>query len=191
MRKFIGTLVIIAAICFLFKLLTNVPAYEPPEKVSTTLGYRCPARGQSLTEEQIMWMQAALNRCIEAEGLEAEPLEVDGSFGPASRAATAAFQQATGLEAEGELNAATIETMINVLDDGLVGFGKDEAPKVTWTLEAGDDSMRLMKNPGPDGAELTVDYNTSQTSNSRSTTITVTDEQGKSRSLTLTTDTNP
>ena len=179
---------LIVAFIFAFCKMKDISApLSAPSKVSTTLGYSCPARGQSLTEEQIKWMQAALNRCIAAEGLVAEPLEVDGHFGPASRKTTAAFQRAAGLADDGELNALTVRTMIRVLDDGRTGFGTQDADRVKWTLETGKDNWTLTKNDSPDGAELTIDYSTQQTQDSRSTTVTVTDEEGTARELKLTT----
>lgn len=73
-------------------------------------------RADNTTDEEIKWMQAALNYCIDNRGLEAEHLEVDGSYGPASAAATAAFREAVGLPAEGGFDGAAIEKMQQLLD---------------------------------------------------------------------------
>lgn len=182
MKRFIAMIMVIVGIFTLYKLITIYPA-PSPMKVSTTLGYDRPDSCKDLGEEQIKWMQAALNRCIEAEGLNAESLEVDGHFGPASQKATAAFQQAADLPEDGCLNAVTVQTMIHILDDGKVGFGSEDT--IRWTLETGNGNATLAKNETYDGAELTIDYSTDHTDHSRSTTITVTDEQGNTRQITL------
>ena len=187
MKRLLAIALIFAGIFFLYKVATAETMQSPPLQVSTALGYSRPENGQELGQEQIKWMQAALNRCIAAEGLVAEPLEVDGHFGPASRKTTAAFQRAAGLADDGELNALTVRTMIRVLDDGRTGFGTQDTNRVKWTLETGKDNWTLTKNDSPDGAELTIDYSTQQTQDSRSTTVTVTDEEGTARELKLTT----
>lgn len=72
-------------------------------------------RSDNTTDEEIAWMQASLNFMIDHMGLEAEHLEVDGSYGPASAAATAAFREAVGLPAEGGFDGAAIEKMQQLL----------------------------------------------------------------------------
>ena len=63
-------------------------------------------------------MQEALNYCIKNEGLNASKLSIDGSFGPASKKTTLAFQKATSLSADGKFGPATIKKMKSILNDG-------------------------------------------------------------------------
>ena len=74
-------------------------------------------KSSSTTKDEIKWMQAALNRCISKEGLSATKLTIDGSFGPASKKATIAFQKAVGLSADGSFGPATIKKMKSILND--------------------------------------------------------------------------
>lgn len=62
----------------------------------------------------IKWMQASLNWCIRNKGLNASLLNVDGSFGPASKKATLAFQRKFGLSADGSFGPSTIRRMKDV-----------------------------------------------------------------------------
>lgn len=62
----------------------------------------------------IKWMQASLNWCIRNKGLSASLLDVDGSFGPASKKATIAFQRKFGLSADGSFGPSTIQKMKDV-----------------------------------------------------------------------------
>ena len=66
---------------------------------------------------EIKWMQTALNYCITNLGLNATKLTVDGSFGPATKSATIAFQKAYGLTADGSFGPDTIKKMKNVVDN--------------------------------------------------------------------------
>lgn len=75
-------------------------------------------RASGTTTSEVKWMQAALNYCIMYKGLNATKLDVDGSFGPASRAAVLAFQKAYGLERDGSFGPSTIQKMKAVLSDG-------------------------------------------------------------------------
>lgn len=187
MKRLLAAFLLLAGIFFLYKVATTEALQPRPVKVSMSLGYDRPVAGQQWSEEHIRWMQTALNRCIEKEGLEAELLEVDGRFGPASQRTTAAFQSAVGLPDDGTVNTATLEAMINILDDGRTSLGKENAARDKWTLETGTDSWTLIKQDQTDGARLRVDYSKEQTPDGRSTTVTVTDEDGNSRQLTLTT----
>lgn len=80
-------------------------------------------RSSSTTVDEVRWMQATLNYCMDAEGLNklngynVSKLDVDGSFGPASQKATIAFQKAAGLNADGSFGPATIKKMKSVLND--------------------------------------------------------------------------
>ena len=62
----------------------------------------------------VKWMQASLNYCVRERGLNASYLAVDGSFGPASKKATTAFQKKYGLSADGSFGPATIKKMKDV-----------------------------------------------------------------------------
>ena len=75
-------------------------------------------KSSSTSKDEIKWMQKALNYCISNRGLNATKLTVDGSFGPASKKATIAFQKATGLSADGSFGPATIKKMKNILNNG-------------------------------------------------------------------------
>lgn len=75
-------------------------------------------KSSSTTKNEIKWMQAAINYCISKEGLSATKLSIDGSFGPASKKATTAFQKAAGLSADGSFGPATIKKMKSILNDG-------------------------------------------------------------------------
>ncbi len=88
-------------------------------------------KSSSTTKDEIKWMQAALNYCISKEGLSATKLTIDGSFGPASKNATIAFQKATGLSADGSFGPATIKKMKSVLNDGKATFKKNTTSTTT------------------------------------------------------------
>lgn len=99
--------------------------------ISSSLGYNEPensgdyaywngskvVKSSSTSKNEIKWMQAALNYCINYEGLSATKLSIDGSFGPASKKATLAFQKASGLSADGSFGPATIKKMKSILND--------------------------------------------------------------------------
>ena len=72
-------------------------------------------KASGTTTSEIKWMQAALNYCIVNKGLSASKLTVDGSFGPASKTTTTAFQKKFGLSADGSFGSATIARMKEVL----------------------------------------------------------------------------
>lgn len=75
-------------------------------------------KSSSTSKDEIKWMQNALNYCISNRGLNATKLTVDGSFGPASKKATIAFQKAVKLSADGSFGPATIKKMKDVLNNG-------------------------------------------------------------------------
>lgn len=80
-------------------------------------------KASGTTKKEIQWMQASLNYCIDKKGLNASKLDVDGSFGPASKETTKAFQKATNLEVDGSFGPATIKKMKDVLN-GKVSLNK-------------------------------------------------------------------
>ncbi len=83
------------------------------------------AKASGTTKSEIMWMQAALNYCIANKGLNAGKLNVDGSFGPASKKTATAFQKKYGLSADGSFGPKTISKMKDVLNSS----SKASAPK--------------------------------------------------------------
>ena len=80
-------------------------------------------RSSSTSVDEVRWMQAALNYCMDAEGLnkingyDVSKLDVDGSFGPASKKVTEAFQKAAGLTVDGSFGPSTIKKMKSILND--------------------------------------------------------------------------
>ncbi|MBO5934196.1 MAG: M23 family metallopeptidase [Clostridia bacterium] len=98
---------------------TNYKSYNAPEDSGDYAYWSGSAvvKSGSTTKDEIRWMQAALNNCIANEGLKTSYLDVDGSFGPASKTATTAFQKAAGLTADGSFGPATIKKMKSVLGD--------------------------------------------------------------------------
>ena len=126
-----------------FMLLGGTTLTTSAASVSASLGYDQPensgdyaywngskvVKSGSTTKNEIKWMQAALNYCIQKEGLSATKLSVDGSFGPASKNATVKFQKAVGLTADGSFGPATIKKMKSVLNDGKKTFSNSIAFK--------------------------------------------------------------
>lgn len=99
---------------------TDYKAYSTPSSSSDYAywsGSRV-VRSSGTTTSEVKWMQAALNYCIKYKGLNASYLDVDGSFGPASSAATKIFQSCYGLTADGSFGPKTIQKMKSVLSDG-------------------------------------------------------------------------
>lgn len=99
---------------------TSYNSYDRPE-TSGDYAYwngKRVVKSSSTTKSEIKWMQAALNYCITKKGLNASKLDVDGSFGPASKKATQAFQRKYGLSVDGSFGPGTIKKMISVLNSG-------------------------------------------------------------------------
>ena len=103
---------------------TRYSNYDSPENSGDWARYNNKVqRSSSTSVDEVRWMQAALNYCMTAEGLNAlngynlSKLDVDGSFGPASKKATEAFQKAAGLSVDGSFGPATIKKMKSVLND--------------------------------------------------------------------------
>ncbi len=71
---------------------------------------------KNTTKSKVQWMQASLNYCIKNKGLSASYLDVDGSFGPASKKTTLAFQKKYGLKQDGSFGPGTISKMKSVLN---------------------------------------------------------------------------
>lgn len=98
---------------------TNYSSYNQPE--SNDFAYwngKKVVKGSGTTKNEIKWMQSALNYCISKKGLNASKLDVDGSFGPASKKTTTAFQKKYGLSQDGSFGPKTISKMKSVLKLG-------------------------------------------------------------------------
>ena len=121
----------IALILCLVSVLSVFTVSASAATISSTLGDEAENSGDyaywnnskvvksgSTSTNEIKWMQKALNYCIANRGLNATKLTVDGSFGPASKAATIAFQKAAKLDADGKFGPATIKKMKDVLNNG-------------------------------------------------------------------------
>lgn len=123
----IGTLVISASAA---NYTTNYSAYNQPEANDYAYwsGSRV-VRGSSTTTAEVKWIQAALNYCIKNKGLNASYLDVDGSFGPASRKATKVFQSKYGLSVDGSFGPATIAKMKEVLTPAPAPLPTPSKPK--------------------------------------------------------------
>lgn len=96
---------------------TNYSSYDSPEN-SGDYAYwngKKVVKSSSTTKDEIRWMQAALNYCIKYNGLKASYLNIDGSFGPACKTATLAFQKKYSLSADGSFGPSTIKKMKSVL----------------------------------------------------------------------------
>ena len=146
-------------LCFImvFTLLGGTALTASAASVSSSLGYDQPensgdyaywngskvVKSGSTTKNEIKWMQAALNYCIQKEGLSASKLTVDGSFGPASKNATIKFQKAAGLTADGSFGPSTIKKMKTVLNDGKATFKNSSTSKTNTTSK----STVTEKNP--------------------------------------------
>lgn len=92
-------------------------------------------KGSGTNKNEIKWIQAALNYCIRYEGLNTSSISVDGSFGPASKKATVAFQKAVGLTPDGSFGPQTVSKMRSVLNDGKVTFAQNTAKyELVWPV---------------------------------------------------------
>lgn len=115
------TLAATATTAFAANYSTSYSSYNEPE--SNDYAYwngKKVVKGSGTTTNEIKWMQAALNYCIAKKGLNASKLDVDGSFGPASKKATTAFQKKYGLSQDGSFGKNTISKMKSVLNSSPV-----------------------------------------------------------------------
>ncbi|MCM1222767.1 MAG: peptidoglycan-binding protein [Lachnospiraceae bacterium] len=95
---------------------TNYSSYQAPS--SSDYAYwngNKVVKASDTTKSEIQWMQAAMNYCITKKGLNATKLDVDGSFGPASKKTCTAFQKKYGLKQDGSFGPDTIAKMKSVL----------------------------------------------------------------------------
>lgn len=107
---------------FAAKIHTRVSKQAPEQEAPGTSVFafwngRQTVISDCTTEDDAKWMQRALNRFIAVQDPNAELLVVDGHFGPASAAATTAFQEMAGISADGHFGATTIRTMKLFLED--------------------------------------------------------------------------
>lgn len=117
---------------------TNYSSYDSPEN-SGDYAYwngKKVVKSSSTSKDEIRWMQAALNYCIKYKGLKASYLNIDGSFGPACKTATLAFQKKYGLSADGSFGPSTIKKMKSVV----------ASPNPTSTSKATTSSKTLSIN---------------------------------------------
>ncbi len=133
---------------------TNYSRYNSPENSGDYAYWNGSkvVKSSSTTKDEIRWMQAALNNCIAKEGLKTSYISVDGSFGPASKTATIAFQKAVGLKADGSFGPATIQKMKSILGDK-----KDNSLKPVNSTKSGTSktlpvNWSLIKLTGKQGA---------------------------------------
>ena len=103
-------------------------------------------RAPGTTKDEVKWMQAALNYCITHEGLDAQLLEIDGSFGPKSKTVTTKFQKMVGLKADGSFGPDTIKKMKAVLEDQGASF--DTGKEVSEQSKMLEFDMELIKKVG-------------------------------------------
>lgn len=125
----IATTMLAIAICFTSIISvnaadasTNYSAYSTP---STSGDYAYwngsrTVKAAGTTVSEIKWMQTSLNYCIVNKGVNTSKLTIDGSFGPACKKATLAFQKKYGLSQDGSFGPNTISKMISVLPKAAV-----------------------------------------------------------------------
>lgn len=113
---------------------TNYQQYSAPSSSDFAYwnGSRV-VRASGTTISEVKWMQAALNYCIVYKGLNATKLDVDGSFGPASKATALAFQRTYGLEQDGSFGPSTIQKMKTVLNDN---GSSDYTYRLCWPVSS-------------------------------------------------------
>ena len=149
--------------------------YDSPENSGDWAQYKNKKaqRSSSTTVDEVRWIQAALNYCMDAEGLnklngyDVSKLEVDGRFGPASQKATIAFQKAAGLNDDGSFGPATIKKMKSVLNDkktnSLVPTKTVSRPTTTTTTTTTTTSQTTSSNTFKQ--QNIIQYNTTKTGN--------------------------
>lgn len=89
---------------------------------------------KNTTKSNVQWMQASLNYCIKNKGLRASYLDVDGSFGPASKKTTLAFQKKYGLKQDGSFGPGTISKMKSVLSSSSKPTSKPNNTNAKYNL---------------------------------------------------------
>lgn len=133
---------------------TNYGKYNEPESSGDYAYWNGSkvVKSSSTTNDEIKWMQAALNFCKKNIGLSfSSYLAIDGSFGPASKSATLAFQKKYGLSQDGSFGPATIQKMKTVLDDYKKSQNKTTTTKTANTNKSKTLSinMNVINQTGP------------------------------------------
>ena len=82
--------------------------------------YRMPSTSPAVSKIGIQWLQNALNQYQNAG------LSLDGSYGPATKAAVRAFQQNAGLSVDGDAGVDTIRELIRRLYFNKAIYGRSE-----------------------------------------------------------------
>ena len=72
-------------------------------------------KAKCTTANEIRYIQAALNKLISVGVFKSSYLAVDGSYGPASKAAVASFQSSQGITVDGKCGPLTIAALKNAL----------------------------------------------------------------------------
>jgi len=130
---------VIAIILCIVTILSIMSISVSAASVSSSIGYNEPensgdwvywngkkvVKSSSTSQDEIKWIQSALNYCRVKVGLRTNRLVVDGSFGPASKEATLIFQKTYGLTADGQFGPATIKKMKSVLNSSGYDFFAD------------------------------------------------------------------
>jgi len=130
---------VIAIILCIVTILSIMSISVSAASVSSSIGYNEPensgdwvywngkkvVKSSSTSQDEIKWIQSALNYCRVKVGLRTNRLVVDGSFGPSSKEATIIFQKTYGLTADGQFGPATIKKMKSVLNSSGYDFFAD------------------------------------------------------------------
>lgn len=118
--------------------------------------------------DQVKWFQCAINYlCQYGDKLTGQKLstaymlEVDGSFGKASKNATIAFQQQYGLTADGAFGSGSRSKMIEVLKINN-GGGSSQPPAGGITTADIKDTLREIMNCGSADPTNVSDYDTNR-----------------------------
>lgn len=170
------TLAATATTVFAANYSTSYSSYNEPE--SNDYAYwngKKVVKGSGTTTNEIKWMQAALNYCIAKKGLNASKLDVDGSFGPASKKATTAFQKKYGLSQDGSFGKNTISKMKSVLNPAPVSAPSNSKIKTSdiqsvlnkygystgkyWTYKSGGSATNSYVATTRKGRQYSYKYN--------------------------------
>ena len=138
---------ITAISAFAANYTANYSQYDQPEN-SGDYAYwngKKTERSKSTNINEVKWIQSSLNWCISNKGVNASKLNVDGSFGPASKKATIAFQKKFGLSADGSFGPSTIKKMKSVLSSG----SSKSASSSTSSSKTLSFNMNNIKSTGP------------------------------------------
>lgn len=146
---------------------SNYSSYNEPENSGDYAYWNGSkvVRSSSTSKKEVKWMQAALNNCIKNEGLKADYIDVDGSFGPATKKATEKFQKAAKLTVDGSFGPATIKKMKSVLGDGKKNSLTASKEQATASNEQTTPSIEQTNENGVVYTYITMSVNTSSMEN--------------------------